>query len=180
MAKSPPCPFLLLLIGAPGTGKSYLASRLAERLRATLVQTDAIRKRLFVQPAYSRTESAAVYREAHQLIEAGLDAGEVVVFDATNLREGYRRTLYRIAERSNARVHLVWLSTPEAVVAQRLHQRQVNRDPSNLSDATWATYRKMARRAEAPRRPFTVLNAVLPADEQVALLERVMGRQACG
>jgi len=102
------------------------------------------------------------------------------VFDATNLREGYRRTLYGIAERTNARVHLVWLSTPAAVVAQRLHQRQLNRDASDLSDATWATYRKMARSAEAPRRPFTVLNAVLPADEQVALLERVMGLQAHG
>lgn len=141
---------------------------------ATLVQTDAIRRRLFVHPTYSRTESAAVYREAHRLIEAGLGAGEMVVFDATNLREGYRRTLYGIAERASTRLHVIWLSASEATVAERLHQRQLNRDPTDLSDATWAIYRKMARRAEPPRRPFTVLNAALPVDEQVALIERVM------
>lgn len=168
---------LVVLIGPPGTGKSYLASRLAERLRATLVQTDAIRKRLFVQPTYSRTESAAVYREAHQLIEVGLNAGEIVIFDATNLREAYRRAVYRIAERAGAGICPVWLSTPEAVVAQRLKQRQLNRDPSDLSDATWAIYRKMAPRAQAPQRPFTVLNGTLPADVQMDLLERVIGLQ---
>jgi len=149
-----------------------------EQLGATLVQTDAIRKRLFVQPTYSRTESAAVYREAHRLIRVGLGAGKVVIFDATNLREAYRRAVYRIAERAGAVVCPVWLSTPEAIVAQRLHQRQLSRDPSDLSDATWAIYRKMAPRAQAPQRPFTVLNATLPADEQVAVLQRLMSLQA--
>jgi predicted kinase len=170
--------YLVLLIGPPGVGKSVMGSRLATRLDAALVQTDAIRKRLFMQPTYSVPENAAVFREAHRLIKSSLESGEPVVFDATNLREANRRHVYRIAERAGAFVLPVWLAAAESVIAQRLWQRQVARDPDDESDATWAIYRRMASRGQPPLRPFIVVNSTLPADEQVSVLERVVESHA--
>jgi predicted kinase len=115
-----------------------------------------------------------VFREAHRLIKQSLAVGEPVVFDATNLREAHRRRAYAIAERAGARVFPVWLSAPESVIAQRLRQRHIARDPGDVSDATWPIYRRMATRAQAPRRPFTVVNAALPADDQVAVLANLL------
>lgn len=167
-------PFLIILIGPPGTGKSYLASRLTRELGAELVQTDAIRKDRFLKPTYSAKESAAVYAQAHRTIERALKGGRPVVFDATNLDESKRWTLYEIAERASAPLTLVWMWAPVGVIARRLGQRGVARDPEDRSDANWAVYSQLARTAQAPTRPFVVLNGTLPVEDQLAALTRIL------
>ncbi len=44
------------MVGAPGSGKSFLARRLAAALAADLVQTDVVRKEMFPQPRYTPGE----------------------------------------------------------------------------------------------------------------------------
>lgn len=166
-------PLLIVLIGPPGTGKTHVGTRLARRLGARLIQTDAIRKEQFSHPTYSAEESAAVYLEAHRRVGAALKAGHSTIFDATNLQESGRRVLYRLAEAAGADLLLLWFWTPEPMVARRLGRRQSTRDPEDLSDATWTVYRRLAATAEPPRRPFTVLNGTLSAEELAAVAERL-------
>ena len=46
-------PALVIMVGAPGTGKSYLARTLSGALGAEIIQTDAVRKELYPEPAYT-------------------------------------------------------------------------------------------------------------------------------
>ena len=161
-------------MGPPGTGKSYLASRLAARLGAELFQSDAIRKDRFPRPTYSSRESAAVYGEAHRRIEDGLRARRDVIFDATNLEEDKRRSLYHIADRTRAHLHLIWMWAPVAVIARRLWQRGNARDPEDRSDATWKVYWDLAKTAQWPSRPFTLLNSALTVEDQISVLARIL------
>jgi len=161
-------------MGPPGTGKSYLAWRLAGRLGAELVQSDAIRKDRFPRPTYSSRESALVYGDAQRRIEHGLRARRDVIFDATNLEEDKRRNLYDIAERVRAHLHLVWMGAPVSVIARRLWQRGNARDPEDRSDATWKVYWDLAKTAQWPRRPFTLLNSALSVEDQLAVLIPMM------
>ena len=161
------------MIGAPGTGKTFIAGHLRRLLAADMVQTDAIRKELFARPAYTSQESAAVYAEAHRRIEVSLAQGRDTIFDATNLQEHGREALYDIAGRLRARLHLVWIWAPVRTVARRLARRQKSRDPGDLSDATWPIYRRLVATAEPPGRGFVVLNATLPAAEIGDVFRRI-------
>src|SRR5918992_1620527 len=74
---------LVIMVGAPGSGKSYLARTLSEALGAVLIQTDAVRKELFPDPRYTPGEASTVYAECHRRIAAALGRGACVIFDGT-------------------------------------------------------------------------------------------------
>jgi predicted kinase len=139
-----------------------------------LVQTDAIRKDRYLRPTYSSKESAAVYGQAHRTIASSLAAGRTVIFDATNLEELNRQTLYGLAERAGATLHLVWMWAPISLIARRLHHRGVAPDPDDQSDANWRVYSQLAQTAEAPSRPFVVLNSALAVEDQLSALTRIL------
>ena len=78
-------PFLILVSGLPGTGKSYFSRRLSEKVPIAVVETDTLRKSLFPTPLYSADESSRLFQASHLLIEDLLRSGIPVLVDATNL-----------------------------------------------------------------------------------------------
>jgi predicted kinase len=150
-------PAIIVVSGLPGTGKSYFSRRLAERLPYLILESDALRKKLFPAPAYSAEESAYLFRTIHQLLEGLLKKGIPVILDATNLSERNREYLYSIAEHSNARLVLVEVKAPPELVKKRLKIRMKAINSADNSDADWAIYEKMRPAAEKiNRRHYTV------------------------
>ncbi|MFC1870282.1 AAA family ATPase [Chloroflexota bacterium] len=134
-------PTFIAVSGLPGTGKSYFCSKLAERLPFVILESDALRKTLFLLPGYSQQESERLFRAIHLLIEKLLKRGISLVLDATNLSERYRERLYHIADRLNVKLVLVRVEAPPELVRERLKTRRGN--PLATSDADWAVYQKM-------------------------------------
>ena len=163
-------PLLVLLVGAPGTGKSRLARRLAAALDAQIVESDRVRKQLFAEPRYTGGEHAAVYGWCHTVLRSALVVGRPVVFDATNLEERVRRRVYDIAEACNARLLVVWATAPAGVVQQRMLRRREGGDADDLSDADWGVYLAMRRRAEPIRRPHLVVNTSVDTETLLGMV----------
>jgi predicted kinase len=111
-----------------------------------------MRKALFSSPGYSAAESARLFAACHGLIEWLLKNGVPVIFDATNLSEHHREHLYRISDKTRARLILVRVEAPPALAYQRLQTRKNGASPEDKSDADWEIYRQMKPRAEKIRR----------------------------
>jgi predicted kinase len=165
-------PALVIMVGAPGSGKSYLARTLSAALGAELIQTDAVRKELFSDPRYTPGEASTVYATCHRRIAEALGRGACVVFDGTNLREKRRRTLYQLAERAGAKAIVVVAYASDEVIRARLRGRAERHDPEDQSDADLAVYLRMRRSVEPVARPHIVANTAAGPGPVIRLLER--------
>jgi predicted kinase len=154
-------PGFVVVSGLPGTGKTYLCGKLAEKQPFYTLESDALRKVLFPSPDYSPNESARLFGAIHSLIEWLLKNGVPVCFDATNLSEHKREYLYRIGDRAGARLVLVSVEAPPDVAYQRLQARKNGPVPDSKSDADWEIYRQMKPKAEKIRRNHFVVDTSL-------------------
>ncbi len=160
-------PVLVIMTGLPGTGKSFVATILAKGLDAAIIRTDFVRKVLFPSPKYTGGESRTVYQVAYQVTERLLSEGISVVFDGTNLREDYRRTLYGIGQRRGAKVAIVLTTAPEELVRERLTAQNQGRARRYCSDATWEVYLGFKAVQEAVQLPHWTLDTSQDISEEL-------------
>ena len=80
-------PVFVLVCGLPGAGKSYFSRQLADQLPGLIIESDAMRKKLWQSPTHSAQESHRLFSALYLLIEDLLRGGITVVHDATNLLE---------------------------------------------------------------------------------------------
>lgn len=126
---------LLITHGLSGSGKSWLARRLAERLGAVQVRSDVERKRLQGLPATHRaTESAGegLYRteitaETYQRLaaaaEAILEAGFTAIIDAAFLKRAQRAELLEVARERRLPFLILDCAADPSILKSRLGQR---------------------------------------------------------
>lgn len=163
-------PFLVLVSGLPGSGKSYFSRELAKRYPLAHLNSDVLRRRLFAPPTHGAAESARLFAAVHVLLARLLSRGVSAVLDATSLKEAHRRPLYDIAERSGAGLVVVQTEAPPEVAWQRLEARPGGADRGDFSEATVAVYDRMSREAEPIERPHVRVDTskdISPALQEV-------------
>ena len=97
-------PTLVLISGAPSTGKTYLARRLAEALQVVVLEKDVIKETLFDavgegDQEWSRKFGGATFALLKMLVESHLKAGQSVVSESTFQPEFDTPWLDRLRER---------------------------------------------------------------------------------
>ena len=77
-----------IMVGAPGSGKSTYAAKLAERENAVIISGDDIRAEL-----YGDADIQGQWAEIHDRIETLVSeaAGKSVILDGTHYRSSYRK-----------------------------------------------------------------------------------------
>ena len=84
---------VILVLGLPGSGKSYFAERLAQKIRAEYFNSDQIRKEMFADRTYSDLEKARVYEALLKKMQEAIDKEKDVVLDATFYKNKIRECM---------------------------------------------------------------------------------------
>lgn len=167
-------PALVVLVGLPGAGKSTFARALRDRTGSTALESDAVRAELFAQPQHTRQESGVVFDEIRRRAARELALGRGVIIDATNLIERERAPLYALAGDERARLVVVRLAAPDAVLRARLAARA----GSSAVPTAGITVLQQMRPARQPvRRPHFVVDT---SRDTAAALQAVISEMRSG
>ena len=185
---APRRPRLILMCGLSGSGKTWLAERLAPRLMAVHVRSDVERKRLgglapeqrsgsaLGQGLYSAAMSAAAYQRLRQCAAEALGGGLSVVVDATCQRREERARLASLGPEHGAVVRVVFCHAPRAVLEARIAARQhAAADASEADRGVLALQQARFEPIEAAER----LNVIDADTARADLVSQVLGEIEC-
>jgi len=129
-------PILILMHGPPGSGKTWIAERLAPLLDAVHLRSDVERKRLagfaelarcdseLEQGMYSREESARVYQYLADCAGHTLEGGFTTIIDATFHRREDRAHFCDLSRRLGIATCIVHCEAPPEVMRARVDARR--------------------------------------------------------
>ncbi|SFD88400.1 hypothetical protein SAMN05518672_103684 [Chitinophaga sp. CF118] len=117
---------VIIVLGLPGAGKSYFASRLATRINAKYISSDQIRKNILDSRTYSHKEKLLVYDEMLIQMRQSLSRNNNLVLDATFHRKDFREKF--MDEAMNAGGIIIEIIAGEAVIEERLKRKRTDSD----------------------------------------------------
>ncbi|QFY43669.1 AAA family ATPase [Candidatus Methylospira mobilis] len=143
---TPDRPTLFITHGFSGSGKSWLARRMAPELAAIRINSDIERKRLHGYAALDNTKRAAgdgiythdaterTYTHLHDTTALLLRAGYNTIVDATFLLKRHRRQFAQLADEVGVEFKILDVDEPYEVIESRIKMRMKRNDEPSEAD----------------------------------------------
>lgn len=145
---------IILVSGLPGSGKTFFAERLAQRIKAIHLSSDRLRKELFpVQRVYSEEEKQSVYQEMLSRMRETVQQRQSVILDATFYRADLREPFVKAAEILQEKMYFICITASEELVRKRT---SVQREDS---EANYEVYLKLKDHYEPIQSSFLALQS---------------------
>jgi len=126
-------PYLIAMVGIPGSGKSFFADHFAKTFNASIVSGEIINSNTISQIAASEV-SSYVLRELFK-------SNSTIIYDKDLKRRGDRQELSRLAKQAGYETLFVWVQTDTAAAKSRFVKSH-KIDKSTAADLFENEYRK--------------------------------------
>jgi len=144
---------VIAVFGLPGSGKSFFASKLAEKLRIKYVNSDVIRRNLIGVRIYSEDEKMQVYDEMIKEMKTALDQDENIVMDATFYRKDIRNKFREVALTAGVNIYFIEIRADQDIIKERLSKKRQH------SEADYSVYLKVKDGFEPMENDHLILNS---------------------
>jgi predicted kinase len=166
-------PHLVVMVGIPGSGKSFFADHFASTFSAPIVSSQTIRSALVKSPTFSVSEQAAVRRVSHYLLDELLKTNQTFVYDSMSDARTDRQEITRKAKAAGYNVLFVWVQT-DSITASARATRPSKEKPSYLTDEQFATFMKHFTVPAATERPIVISGKHTYASQLKIVLSRMV------
>lgn len=155
---------LIIVSGLPGSGKSFFARRLSQRLDAEHINSDATRKAMNAMGRYAFEDKLIVYEEMAKKASERLREGKTVVVDATFYHHQMRDIFITLGTLLHTPVYYIEIQADEDLIRHRLST------PRADSEADYGVYEQLKLQHEEPGGNHLVLQSANDNIDQ--MLER--------
>lgn len=125
---------IIIVLGLPGSGKSYFASRLAQQLQAKYVNSDLIRNQLLDIKTYTSKEKTKVYTFMIDEMKAAIGQNTNIVIDATFYKKSIRNKFKEASKELEQSIIFIEVWADENIIKDRLQRKR------EVSDADYAVH----------------------------------------
>ena len=126
-------PLVIMVIGFPGSGKSFFARQFADMFGAPLVSADFIRHALAAESEYSPREDALVSSLVQNETNELLKTGKTFIVDGSVNSRAVRTAIERQAVKHGYGKMVIWVQTDEPTCIARSMKRSAKRKTDELN-----------------------------------------------
>lgn len=112
-------PHVIVMVGLPGSGKSFFAEHFAETFSAPLISYDKIRDELFNEPTFSRDEDEIIGRMADAMLAEITKTKSTLVYEGDSKSRTSRTELAKKIRAAGYQPLFVWVQIDEATAKTR-------------------------------------------------------------
>jgi predicted kinase len=184
----PKQPFLALVSGFSGSGKTWLASRLAPGLEAIHLRSDVERKRLAGLPELARTSSRVrqglyapetslrVHQHLAECAEEVMCGGYPAIVDASFIRREDRVRFSKLAARLRVPIHVLQCRAAPDVLRARVSRRHTLGTDASEADLDVLRWQQQHAEPVAPDEGFHVLDVDTTAGDPKPPLHALLAK----
>lgn len=126
-------PYLIIMVGIPGAGKTFFAEQFARTFKAPFISSEKLRYELFDTPDYSQAEDETIFKVCDYILEEFFKTGKMAIYEGRADSRADRVNIARKARAFGYEPLLVWVQT-ESTTAQKRAIKSQSEKPSITLD----------------------------------------------
>lgn len=154
-------PYIVVVMGLPGSGKTFFAQQLAPALKAAHISSDQVRNQHQYQGRYTLNDKQRVYKNMLKQAAIQLEKGQPVVLDGTFHIGQFRQLVNDFATKHSWPLFYLEITADENIVRKRTSR------PRPDSEADYQVYQMLKQQYEPLREPHLRLNSSQQSIDQM-------------
>ncbi len=140
-------PYLILIVGIPGAGKTFFAQQFSDMFNAPFINLNSMRHQLFAEPTYDREEDGQIASLIKPIIEEITKTKQTVIVEGGLDARVDRQAYARLAKQQGYRLLTVWVQN----VATTARTRSTRGTPDRKTELMSAeSFQKILTRFTSP------------------------------
>ncbi|MEI6054045.1 MAG: AAA family ATPase [Candidatus Saccharibacteria bacterium] len=126
-------PHMIIMVGIPGSGKSFFAENFAQTFKAPIISFSKIYQELFTKPTNGEHEYEIVLRAAQLMFNQIIKTKKTIIYDGPSSKRSDRNCLDKIAKEAGYQPIFIWVQT-ELLAAKKRALKPTNGQLAMTSD----------------------------------------------
>ena len=120
-------PHLIIMVGIPGSGKSFFAEHFADTFKAPIVSFHRFRQELFNSPTFSKNEEDIISQVANYMLDEIFKTGRTIVYEGRTNTRAERTLLAKKTREAGYEPLFVWVQTEPLTAKKRATKHNTDR-----------------------------------------------------